>query len=24
VLRHTGGLERDQLEPLLRRLTDAG
>ena len=24
VLRHTGGLERDQLEPLLRELTDAG
>jgi thiol-disulfide isomerase/thioredoxin len=24
VLRHIGGLERDQLEPLLRRLTDAG
>ena len=24
VLRHTGGLERDQLEPLLRQLTDAG
>lgn len=24
VLRHTGGLERDQLEPLLRRLIDAG
>ncbi len=24
VLRHTGGLERDELEPLLRRLTDAG
>jgi len=24
VLRHTGGLERDQLEPLLRELTSAG
>ena len=24
VLRHTGGLERDQLEPLLQELTDAG
>jgi len=24
VKRHTGGLERDQLEPLLRELTDAG
>ena len=24
VLRHTGGLERDQLEPVLRELTDAG
>ena len=24
VLRHTGGLERDQLEPLLRELTGAG
>ncbi len=24
VLRHTGGLERDQLEPLLQRLIDAG
>jgi thiol-disulfide isomerase/thioredoxin len=24
VLRHTGGLEREQLEPLLRELTDAG
>jgi thiol-disulfide isomerase/thioredoxin len=24
VLRHTGGLERDQLEPLLRELTEAG
>ena len=24
VMRHSGGLERDQLEPLLRQLTDAG
>ena len=24
VLRHTGGLEREELEPLLRQLTDAG
>jgi len=24
VLRHTGGLERDRLEPVLRELTDAG
>ena len=24
VLRHTGGLERDKLEPLLQELTDAG
>ena len=24
VLRHSGGLERDQLEPLLRELTGAG